>query len=101
MQFRLVLAPAIILGAAACGSSTKPNGPHVDGTTQGWFNGSTGTLSYTRTFACPMPPAAHSASGCEVGAAAATSPTSGAYSSGSVPPIYLLVPLYTPGPPAS
>jgi hypothetical protein len=101
MQFRLVLAPAIILGAAACGSSTKPNGPHVDGTTQGWFNGSTVTLSYTRTFACPMPPAAHSASGCEVGAAAATSPTSGAYSSGSVPPIYLLVPLYTPGPPAS
>jgi hypothetical protein len=105
MQFRLVLIPAmIIVGAAACGSSTSPGGgggTHVDGTTQGWFNGSTVTLSYTREFACPMPPAAHSTSGCEAGAPPSASPSSGKYATGSVPPIYFLVPLYTPGPPAA
>jgi hypothetical protein len=102
MQFRLVLAPAIIFAAAACGSSsTSPSSTHVDGTTQGWFNGGTVTLAYTREFACPMPPAAHSASGCEAGSAALTSPSSGMYQTGSVPPIFIVVPLYTPGPPAS
>ena len=104
MQFRLVLIPAmIIVGAAACGSSTMPGGggTHIDGTTQGWFNGSTVTLSYTRAFSCPMPPAAHSASGCEAGVAPATSPSSGPYTTGSVPPIYIMVPLFTPGPPTS
>ena len=108
MKFRLVLIPAmIIVGAAACGSSssTGPGGggaPHVDGTTQGWFNGSTVTLSYTRGFACPMPPAAHSASGCEAGAPPVSTGSTGPYSTpAAVPPIYILVPLYTPGPPMS
>jgi hypothetical protein len=102
MQCRLVFAPVIILAAAACGSgSTSPSSTHIDGTTQGWFNGSTVTLSYTAPFNCPMPPAAHSASGCEAGSAAATAPGSGRYQPGSVPPVYLLVPLFTPGPAAS
>ena len=104
MLCRLVVAPVIILAAAACGSSSmspSSSSTHIDGTTQGWFNGSTVTLSYTRQFGCPMPPAAHSASGCEVGSAAQTSPGSGKYQTGSVPPVFLLVPLFTPGPPAS
>jgi hypothetical protein len=100
MRFRDVLAPATLIVAAACGSSTSPSAPHIDGTTQAWFNGGTVTLAYTKEYACPTPPAAHSASQCEAGSPAVSSPTAGTPLD-SIPPIYVLVPLYSPGPPTS
>jgi hypothetical protein len=89
-----ILGPATILLAAACGSSsTSPSSPHIDGTTAAWYNGGTVTLAYTKEFACPTPPAAHSVSQCEAGAPATTSPMAGTPLD-SIPPIYVLVPLY-------
>lgn len=84
--------------AAACGSSTSPSSPHVDGTTASWYNGGTVTLAYTKEFACPQPPTAHSASGCEAGEAGNISPTSMPLS--EIPNIYVVVPLYA-NPPQS
>jgi hypothetical protein len=102
MKCRAVLGSglfAIAVGLAGCSSSTSPSSPHIDGTTQAWFNGGTVTLAYTKEFACPTPPAAHSVSQCEAGSAAQSSPTAGTPLD-SIPPIYVLVPLYA-NPPAS
>jgi hypothetical protein len=99
MRFRDVLAPVTLVVAAACGSSTSPSSPHVDGTTAAWFNGGTVTLAYTKQFSCANPPAAASVSKCEVGSPAQSAPTGSTL--GMLPPIYVLVPLYSPGPPAS
>jgi hypothetical protein len=86
---------AAAVTATGCSDSNSSTGPstHVDGTTPAWFNGQVVQLDYTRDFECKMPPAAGSASQCEIGADAITAPASG----GSIPPLWVIVPLgFTP-----
>lgn len=87
----LVVSTVVVAG---CGSSTSPS-VHVDGSTQAWFQGATIQLDYTQNFQCKNPPAAASASGCEVGDSAQTIPP------GSASPLWVMVPLFTPAPAAS
>ena len=91
----LVASLAIALvGIIGCGNTdTAAPNPIVLGTTTSWFEGDEVQLDYTRQFECKMPPSAGSASGCEMGAEAQTSPTGGT----SIPVLYVMVPLgFTP-----
>lgn len=89
MRFTHVIAPALLVLAAACGSSSTGPGPvHVDGTTLAWFAGDTVRLGYTKEFSCTNPPVAHSASGCEIGSPNQTA------SDTTLPVIWVMVPLY-------
>ena len=64
------------------------------GTTEGWFDGKTVTFLYSLPFFCAEPPSSSAASGCEVGAAAETTPVDG---NPQVPELWVVVPLgFTP-----
>ena len=83
-----------LIGIISCGGdTTSPLPLTVLGSTISWFDGDEVQLDYTRQFECKMPPSAGSATGCEMGADAQTSPTNGT----SVPVLYVMVPLgFTP-----
>ncbi len=102
---------AVILGAtfAACAGSDRSTGVNAgtmsEPTTQftldnpnsaagdakgfinGWLDGETVPLRYTRMYFCAEPPASAVSTGCEVGAAATITPRSG-----PIPKIYTLAP---------
>jgi hypothetical protein len=78
-----------VIGIIGCGKdTTAPSSPTVLGSTISWFEGDEVHLDYTKQFECKMPPSAGSASGCEMGADAQTTPTNGT----SIPVLYVMVP---------
>lgn len=67
------------------------------GTTLGWYNGRTVTFFYPKDYFCAEPPTSGATSNCELGAGAQVGPRP---DKGSIPPLYVMVPLFA-GAPAS
>ena len=65
-------------------------------TTGGWFNGKVVTFVYDRNFFCAEPPSSGADSRCEAVEDAITQPRTG-----TIPELYVMVPLFTPLPAAS
>jgi hypothetical protein len=97
MHKRSVILPlaAAALFVACDKSVTNSVSPatNVLGSTPSWFDGDVVQLDYTAQFECKNPPAAGSASGCEMGDEAQTMPAA----STAIPVLYVMVPLgFTP-----
>jgi hypothetical protein len=84
----LALATLFVACDNSATNSVSPN-TNVLGSTPSWFNGDVVQLDYTAQFECKNPPAAGSASGCEMGDEAQTMPAA----STAIPVLYVMVPL--------
>lgn len=66
-------------------SNAQASAPDEHGLIDGWFNGSTVHLYYTKSYFCEEPPSSGAPSGCEIGAPAQTAPRPG-----PIPKIYAI-----------
>ena len=81
----------VMAGGAMSDMSSGHDGG-VTGTTAGWSAGQTVTFFYSKPFFCQQPPSSGATSACELGADGTVAPRSG-----SIPVLYVLVPLgFTP-----
>src|SRR6185312_5988696 len=92
-----VLAAFLAIAATACSDKSNVVAPlqpgNILGSTPSWFNGDVVQLDYTAEFECKNPPAAGSASGCEMGDTAQTEP----HANTAIPVLYVMVPMgFTP-----
>jgi hypothetical protein len=94
-----VVATAAFSGSSSSGMArmsmgTSTSGHAMVGTTKGWYDGKTVTFRYTKNFFCEKPPANKASSNCEGGNLYTQTPAA------TFDPLYVVVPLFTPGPSA-